>query len=215
MEQIIFPRFPRKGSGSFIQASAEAFEKQTHFATDSTWYQLWTDTSVQAVEHEVLCAAVDAPWGVQRALLPSWCTETFWAASSLFTCWPGGFFRVFCLVLGFVFFFLLYLLITATGFTSKTSFMCLGYMCFICSSEQGNCGTVGVVVVIVIIIIMIMIKKYICLGESYLFMFIFTLKDRWDFRLQNTTQTMATWVLQWHLFLEIHSQLRYRAEGAC
>lgn len=56
--------------------------------------------------------------------------------------------------------------------------MCLGYMCFICSSEQGNCGTVGVVVVIVIIIIMIMIKKYICLGESYLFMFIFTLKDR-------------------------------------
>lgn len=40
VEQIIFPRFPRKGSGSFIQASAEAFEKQTHFATDSTWYQL-------------------------------------------------------------------------------------------------------------------------------------------------------------------------------
>lgn len=73
-------------------------------------------------------------------------------------------------------FFLLYLLITATGFTSKTSFMCLGFMCFIYSSEQGNCGTVGVVVVIVII--MIMIEKYICLGESYLFMFIFTLKDR-------------------------------------
>lgn len=61
VEQIIFPRFPRKGSGSFIQASSEAFEKQTHFATDSTWYQLWTDTSAQAAEHEVLCAAVDAP----------------------------------------------------------------------------------------------------------------------------------------------------------
>lgn len=85
-----------------------------------------------------------------------------------------GFFVLFWVL----FFFLLYLLITATGFTSKTSSMCLGYMCFICSSEQGNCGTVGVVVVIVIIIIIIMIKKYICLGESYLFMFIFTLKDR-------------------------------------
>lgn len=69
-EQIIFPRFPRKGSSSFTQASVEAFKKQTRFAAGSTGYQLCTDTSARAAEHEVLRAAAAAPWGVQRALLP-------------------------------------------------------------------------------------------------------------------------------------------------
>lgn len=52
---------------------------------------------------------------------------------------------------------------TATGFASKTSFMC-----FICSSEQGNYGTVDVVVIII---------KNIFLGDSHLFMLIFALED--------------------------------------
>lgn len=186
LEHVIFPR---KGSGSFTQASVEAFGKQTHLPTNSTRYQLWRNTSVQVVEHEVLWAAVGGLWGAAALMMHRDCLGSKFPLCLLTKMLAWGFW--FCLYLP-----------PHNSFTSKTSLMCLSFLCFKCSSEQGNwygrCSSNNKI-------------KYMPWWVIPVYFYF----GRWASRLQSGTKTVTAWVPQRLLFLEIRSQLGYEAEGAC